>query len=438
MNRSSNNRILIDIGRFLVSVLIALAWILGGVEARAETTVLSEDGAWCWFQDPRAVYVAGRRQRTYAGWVTRGGELQLGAFDHGTGQTETVTLKSNWDSDDHNTCSILELPDHRLMVFYARHNKKGLFCRVSSKPEDVSLWDEEVTVSNSDRITYSHPVYLREEGRFYVFWRGPSWKPTFATSMDGKVWSEPQLLVQGKGKESSSIRPYLKVYSDGHSVIHIAFTDGHPRNEPENSVYYLAYRSGAFYRANGGLIASIEAAPIRPVQCDRVYDGSTEGRAWLWDLGSDLDQKPVILYTRLPSETEHHYHFGYWNGSQWVNKHITHAGAWFPETRQGKVESEPHYSAGFTMNHRNPFELFLSRDVAGEFAIEQWVTRDFGGSWVIRPITSHTGVSKVRPVVPRNLPKGMTSVLWMEGHYEHYTRFQTQIQLYTADSNPTP
>ena len=81
---------------------------------------LSEDGAWCWFQDPRAVYIKGSFERTYSVWMTRLGELRIGAYDHSTGGIETFTLKKQWDTDDHNTGSILVLPDNRLMVFYAR------------------------------------------------------------------------------------------------------------------------------------------------------------------------------------------------------------------------------------------------------------------------------------------------------------------------------
>ena len=90
------------------------------------------------------------------------------------------------------------------------------------------------------------------------------------------------------------------------------------------------------------------------------------------------------------------------------------------------------------MNHQNPFQIYLSREVAGEFAIEEWNTDDLGQSWVVRPITTHSGESKVRPVVPRHLPRHMNSVLWMEGPYEHYTRFQTRIMLHSTQSILTP
>ncbi|MCK5209967.1 MAG: hypothetical protein KAQ79_18160, partial [Cyclobacteriaceae bacterium] len=54
----------------------------------ATELVFTEDGAWCWFQDPRSVYIKGKRERTYAQWMTKNGKLQIGAFDHATGKTE--------------------------------------------------------------------------------------------------------------------------------------------------------------------------------------------------------------------------------------------------------------------------------------------------------------------------------------------------------------
>ena len=176
--------------------------------------------------------------------------LQVGAYDHNSGGINYYTLKEEWDVDDHNSNSWLVLPDKRLMACYTRHNKRGLFCRSTSKPEDIRAWEDEVTVTDA-LVTYSQPVHLSDEGRFYIFWRGPSWKPTFAWSTDGRRWSEPRILVQEKGKESENVRPYLKVVSDGKGQIHFAFTDGHPHDETQNSIYYLKYEKGAFYKADG-------------------------------------------------------------------------------------------------------------------------------------------------------------------------------------------
>ena len=61
-----------------------------------------------------------------------------------------------------------------------------------------------------------------------------------------------------------------------------------------------------------------------------------------------------------------------------------------------------------------------------------------GLSWVVQPLSSRSVGVNVRPVVPRHLPEHITSVLWMQGHYEHYTRFQTRIMLYSTQSDSIP
>jgi len=402
-----------------------------GGENEAAVT-LTSDGAWCWFQDPRAVYIKGQRERTYAQWMTRDGRLQVGAYDHRSRQVEIHTLKENWDADDHNVGSFLVLPDKRLMVFYARHNKRGLYCRTAAAPESIDRWGPEVTVSDTDRITYNHPVYLSAEKTFYVFWRGPSWKPTFATSKDGKAWSRPRVLVESRGRESSSIRPYLKVATDGKSTIHFTFTDGHPRNEPQNSVYYVRYRQGRFYKADGSAVAEMAGVPFEHRACDVVYDATkTDIRAWVCDVAFDERGRPVIVYTRLPKETDHRYHHAHWDGKTWRDRELAAGGKWFPQTPVGVREPEPHYSGGMALDHADPWVVYLSRPVEGVFEIERFNSSDQGKTWKTTPITSKSKQPNVRPVVPRGSPAAQAHVLWMSGPYQHYTRFATRILMST-------
>lgn len=393
-----------------------------------QTLVFSKDGAWCWFQDPRAVYINGKQERTYAGWVTRHGTLQIGAYDHRSGAVEAVTLKENWDADDHNSNSFLVLPDNRIMVFYARHNKQGLFCRVTVRPEDITEWEDEITVSDTPAITYSHPLYLSDEGLLYVFWRGPGWKPTFSTSTDGKTWSPPRILLQEKGREASEIRPYLKVSSDGKASIYFAFTDGHPRDEPENSIYYLSYRRGSFSRADGTVIGTMQDLPIRHSQCDVVYNAkSTKQRSWIWDIAADGAGHPVIAYTRFPAEDDHRYHYARWTGTAWLDTELARGGPWFPQTPLFRRERETYYSGGIAVNHADPSTVYLSRHVDGSFEIEKRTTRDDGKTWAADMITRGSQGLNVRPVVPRGYAGRKDHLLWMRGSYRHWTDFDTAI-----------
>lgn len=388
----------------------------------------SEEGAWCWFQDPRALYHYGKHERTYAQWITHSGDLQLGAYDHDSGQIQYYTLKKGWGQDDHNVGAFLIRPDHRLMVFYARHDKKGIFARISTEPEDITHWEAEITISNTRKITYAHPVYLSQEKMYYLFWRGPNWKPSFASSPDGKNWSKAKILLQEPGRKAANIRPYLKLESDGKSLIHFAFTDGHPRNEPQNSIYYLLYRQGQFFNADGAKVGDMNSLPIDPSLSDKVYDGQkTNVRAWLWDIAQDSQGNPVIAYTRLPSEKDHRYAYARWTGSKWNDQELTPAGPWFPQTQAGEKESEPHYSGGIALNHNDPSELFLAREIKGVFEIEKWSSSDKGKSWGTAPMTQNSTQNNIRPMVPRNTPY-RDHLLWMQGPYQSYTDFQTSIQ----------
>jgi hypothetical protein len=376
------------------------------------------------------VYVDGEHERTYAGWTTSSGKLEVGAYDHRTLETQIFTLKGDWDADDHNSCTLLTLADGRLMVFYARHNQAGLHCRIARRPEDISAWEDEVEVANTPRSTYCHPVFLRDEGRFYAFWRGENWKPVFSTSTDGRAWAAPQLLVQETGREAANVRPYIKIVADGVSTIHFAFTDGHPRNEPENSIHYFRYENGGYFGADGTQIGTANSLPVSQTRNNVVYDGKATGiRAWIWDIALDADGQPVIAYTRLPARTDHRYCCARWDGRNWVHREITAAGRWFPQTPMWRREREPHYSGGMTFKHADPSIVYVSRQIDGVFEIEKWMTADQGLTWTHAAVTSGSVHANVRPVVPRGYGKESDLVLWMRGPYTHYTDFATEIRM---------
>ena len=390
---------------------------------------LTNDGAWCWFQDPRAVYFSGEHERTYASWMQGDGQLMVGYLDHQDLSTHSVVIRDQWDIDDHNTGSLLLMPDRRLMMFYARHNKKGLFARISQKPESIDLWEPEITVADTPRITYSHPVYLSEEKQYYVFWRGSTCKPTYATSSDGQHWSEPRVLIQQQGKEAQDIRPYLKVGNDGKSKIHFVFTDGHPRNEPLNSVYYMEYSHGKFLKADGKVIGNFsDNRPVSHKACSVVYNAQPSGaRAWVWDVAQDSEGHPVVLYTRHPNDRDHRYHWARWSGSEWQDVTLCQSGKWFPQTPEGVTEPEPHYSGGMSLNSENPYQVCGSRQINGQFELVWWSTQDRGKQWDEKMITQKSRNLNVRPVIPRGISADNVHVLFMNGHYRHYTDYHTAI-----------
>src|SRR5690606_23073182 len=141
------------------------------------SATIIDDGAWCWFADPRAVRHRGERDRTYVTYVTRSGDIMISCFDHETRTIEHAELHHRFNKDDHANGAILIRPDGRLMVFYSAHSRRPMYCRVSERPEDISAWGEilklPVDVAGTGGATYANPVLLSgENNRLYLFWRG--------------------------------------------------------------------------------------------------------------------------------------------------------------------------------------------------------------------------------------------------------------------------
>lgn len=396
------------------------------------------DGAWCWFADPRAVYVEGKRETTFAGWVTSQGDVELGAIDHTSGEVRLATIHQTLQVDDHCSPGILVLPDRRLMVFYSQHSGRNssMFYRIATNPESINTFGPErnvpTNVGGAKGFCYANPYMLRDENdRIYLFWRGGNFKPVYATTGDGIEWTDAQTLIDGAGD-----RPYVKYVSDNRSSIHFAFTDGHPRNEPLNSIYYAVYRKGAFFRADGAHIGSTDDLPITPEDADRVYAAQKAGRAWIWDIALNDSVDPVLVYSAMPEETLHTYRYARWDGIRWRDYPICDAGRWFPQTKADKREREPHYSGGIVLDHANPSTVYLSRQINGEFEIEMRTTDDGGATWSAVPITRGSHHRNVRPFHPRGYRGGASALLWMHGDYEHYTRYRTGIKMNRRVASP--
>src|SRR5207244_10247777 len=115
--------------------------------------------------------------------------------------------------------------------------------------------------------------------------------------------------------------------SNGTDTIHMAFTEGHPRNL-QTSIYYARYRAGTIYRANGTVVKSAAALPFTPAQADKVYDAAAHGgvKAWIHDVGVDVFGRPVVTFATFPTDTDHRYHYARWDGTRWVDHEIARAG----------------------------------------------------------------------------------------------------------------
>ena len=437
----------------IVLIILAFFYHIGNAQ-KTSTDIesltfdtFSSDGAWCWFSDPRAVYLNGK---IYSGWVSEDGSVMVGSYNEKNGVIKKTNIYPQYNKDDHANPSFVILPDNRIMVFFSAHSTLGLGEQVpainyavSTYPEDITSWeDQQKIVQNSEgpmKFCYTNPIMLSEENnRIYVFWRGGDWKPTFCYSDDqGVTWSKVFSLI--KSTNYTYKRPYVKVTSNGKDEIHFAFTDGHPRKEPLNSIYYLKYKGGKFYNANGNQIGSLETLPIEHEECDIVYNAPLHFkenafgiRSWIWDVAITKHGHPVIGYTKLPTESEHEYWYAKWNGSTWVNSKVSDGGAWFPRYEKNKStrEPEPHYSGGIYLDHENTNIVYYSKPIGDIFEIFKAETNDNGKTWIETAITMGSKKDNIRPFAIRGAgADAANQVMWMFGKYSHYKDFATQIKI---------
>jgi hypothetical protein len=402
----------------------------------------TEDGAWCWFSDPRAVYFEGRFKRTYCGWIDSGGNVMIGFFDHETRIIETDTIHAALEVDDHDNPSLFFESDGTIQVYYTRHSANdGIFFTQSLNPENIHDWSETRILALNDTIsgsgfsktyTYTNIIQLKEEsGRLFLFWRGLDFKPNVSISDDkGKSWSTGKILILPE-RTYKNRRPYMKVASDAEHTIHIAFTDGHPRDELTNSIYYVAYKKGQFMKANDEMISIWSDLPLDPNACDKVYDASITGeKAWIWDIAQDNNGSPVLVYARFLDDLNHFYYYATYENGTWNNHKLVNSGRWFPHTLEGEAEREPNYSGGIVLDHQDPSRVILARNKKGIFEIEQWKTDNNGKDWEITPVTENSANDNVRPFVVRQYPGAETPVvLWMNlREYVHYTNYNASIK----------
>ncbi len=399
------------------------------------------NGAWCWFSDPRAVYFERKHKRTYAGWIDNFGDIHVGFYDHETKAIQTVTLYDNLEIDDHDNPSLLFDEEGKLIVFFNTHllSAKPLYQIKAIEPESIKSWGTVKELHLNDpalkdlgqmNACYSNPVKLSaERGRIYLFWRGIDGKPSCSFSDDnGENWSVGKIIFMPERKYGFR-RPYTKIFSDGKSKIHFTFTDGHPRREAANSIYYMYYEGGAFYKADGSKIKDLGSGPVTPKEADLVYDGKLgKARGWTWDIGEDGAGNPVIAYAKYPDEQTHIYCYSTWQNGKWNNFDLINSGRWFPETMEGIEEIEPHYSGGISIDHETPHTLYLSVNRDSVFEIEKWVSSNAGGSWQVTKLTNGSTKNNVRPFAIRGAQAGNPlQVLWMQNTKYHHYAFESYL-----------
>ncbi|HTL38680.1 MAG TPA: BNR-4 repeat-containing protein [Kofleriaceae bacterium] len=408
--------------------------------------VLEDDGAWCWFQDERAVFAG---DRLVVSSVSHAGDIQVSSFDTVTGARDHGVLHRRLERDDHDAASLLVRPDGRLTAFYTRHDGfSSMYWRTQVGGADLSIWDEEHEMEIDDDITYSNPFLLGDEGngdpRLYLWFRGYGYGPTVASSDDlGGTWSEPLQVVSspntygadGRTKQ----RPYVKYASNGKDTIHLIYTEGHPAEFANTSLYHLVYSHGELRRSDGTIVSSMTPAggdpSLPPEAGTRIHDGA-QSTAWVWDVALDRDEQPVVVYSAYENGTlAASYRYARFDGHAWVTSSIAPAGT-------ALYGREKFYVGGISLDPDDTNIVYFStnidpstgRSTGAHRELYRGVTRDNGASWAYAQLTHASTVENLRPVVPAHHSTA-TAVVWMQGTYQSYLDWDTRLVALLGDAD---
>lgn len=379
---------------------------------------VTDDGAWCWIQDPRAVSHNGT---TYVGWVRESGDIVVGSLDHTDGTSTTTTLNAGLDADDHASPAILiRNSDNRIMAFYSEHTGQPIRYRVSTDPEDVSAFDAEQTMTpaGNGSFTYMNPRQ-RSDGRIYLFFRSEVSGLWMTYSDDGgATWQGDQEVIAPSGT-----RTYFKLgeFENGRLDMALSRATGDaPLAGKVKDIRHCYFEDGSLYDQQDN---DLGALPITDTDAPAVYDSGADGNddAWVYDCATH-NGTPEILAATFPAFDDHRWTYARWTDGGWNVAEITTAGQFITKG----INGSEYYAPGGALTHSEPGRVVLSRGGHEGAKIQRWETDDNGESWAV---TDYSGAERqhVRPAVPRNHDD--LDAVWMAGKYNWYKNggYQTGI-----------
>ena len=427
--------------------LTLLLTLFFGMSIEAEdfkSNVVAQEGAWCWFADPRATHYEnadGTINASYIGYIDIHGNVCATQYDWLTGRKTDVLVRSYFQPDDHNNPTFIVLPDERVMIFYTRHTDEAkIWYRISRQPGDITALGEEKYLATANNTTYPSPFILSDDpNHIYLCWRGISWHPTIArlTMPDEndncKFDFGPKQIVQSTGA-----RPYAKYQSNGKDKIYLAYTTGHPDNEMPDWLYLnvidINKGKGPILRDLAGKQLSVIQNGVFNVNKTDSYassypltivDNSANIRNWVWQIALDKDERPVIAYPHIDNaKTSHVYWYARWTGSEWRRTWVQYAGHAF---HQNWNSTERCYSGGMALDPDNINDLYLSIPTKngtynkdGVYEIWKYTIDDEGKVAASEQITKDSPKNNARPFILPGSKKSKLRLAWMQGDYYYW------------------
>jgi hypothetical protein len=426
----------------LVTLAIATPWaascIDDGPSAAADPgtiVVLNDNGAWCWFQDERAVVdaAAGRllvgsvADASGSGGVARDGDVDVVAYDLTGGTTTRHTLHTGLGDDDHNAPALHVRADGRYVAMYSAHAADDLTRWRTSAADDLAQWGPEQQLRHDAPVTYSN-VVATGGMNLVAFVRSVDRDPHVLRSRDdGATWQRGGRLLAGPG------RPYVRYAPGPGGVVHLITTEQHPDTAP-TSIYHGIVDGQRLTTSDGTVLDDdlTDDDAVAPDRLTPLYVAEPGQRAWAIDVevGADGHAYAVVSVRRDGTNT---YLYARQESDGWHVHHLAAAGS-------SLSADEPHYTGLAALDPHDPAHVVVSTDVhpatgtrlvsgrdgRQHHELFDGRTIDGGGTWSWTPVTESSTVDNLRPIIPR-WPGPRTALLWLRGTYTDYRDYDLDV-----------
>ncbi|UYO96552.1 BNR repeat-containing protein [Microbacterium sp. M28] len=423
-----------------------------------EPRVINDNGAWCWFQDERAL-VDPVRQLLVVGSVPapegpggddRAGNIELTVADLAHGTSQVVVLHERLETDDHDVPALWRRRDGRWLAVYAKHKTDDLTRWRVSESDDPTRWGPERTfdwseLTGGSGVTYSNLHEL--DGRLYCFVRAINDDPCALVSDDegdtwtyaGKLFTRPKL---------GYVNGYTRYVSDGDRIDFVT-TDHHPRDY-DNSIYHGYLAAGALHDSAGALIARPAPSDDAPSQVELTTvlaagSAGPEGvrmHAWTTDIRRAPDGTiAAVLTARVDDDLEDDPDRNHpvRDIRFYAARLSPCADAWqlveLAEAGGGLLPHEQDYTGLAAIDPYDVDSVYIStpvdprtRDRLARHEIFHGRTSDAGITWSWTPITENSPQDNLRPIVAPGDP-GRTALLWFRGEMTASQHYRCEIVL---------
>ncbi|MFT4122427.1 MAG: BNR-4 repeat-containing protein [Microbacteriaceae bacterium] len=422
--------------------------------------VINDNGAWCWFQDERAI-VDPRTGTLVVGTIAapegpggdhRAGNVELAVVDRAGGTSRVVVLHERLEPDDHDVPALWRRRDGRWLAVYAKHKKDDLTRWRISEPDDPTRWGPEHLFDWSELTGGRGATYanLHEwEGRLYCFVRAINDDQCALVSDDdgdtfsyaGKLFTRPKV---------GYVNGYTR-YVSGGDRIDLITTDHHPRDY-NNSIYHGVLIDGALRRTDGTVVdpdplhgeapSQVELTTV--LEAGRNLAGARLTHAWTTDIrrsaagevaivvtarGDDDPESPEAELDRFRPVTDHRFVYGRLSPSgAWSVHELALAG-------EGLLPHEQDYTGLAAIDPYDLDSVYISTPVdpregtrTAHHEIYHGVSPDGGASWSWEAVTEGSDVDNLRPIVAPGDP-GSVPLLWFRGKMDASQHFRCEVVL---------